>query len=53
MDIDAAIARFQTLTGNARYGYWKWYNEDDAHELCDKNVRRPTNTDAAQSGMGN
>ena len=40
MDIDAAIARLQSLTGNARYGYWKWYNEDDAYEICDKNVSR-------------
>ncbi|KAI0656557.1 alpha/beta-hydrolase [Cubamyces menziesii] len=38
MDINAAIARLQSLTGNARYGYWKWYNEDDAYEICDKNI---------------
>ncbi|CDO74917.1 hypothetical protein BN946_scf184927.g1 [Trametes cinnabarina] len=38
INIDAVIGHLKTMTGNGRYGYWKWYSQDDAYLLCDQNV---------------
>ncbi|KAI0373441.1 alpha/beta-hydrolase [Pilatotrama ljubarskyi] len=38
VDIDALIAHMHAQTGNHRYGYWKLFNEDDAHVVCEQNL---------------
>ncbi|OSC99357.1 alpha/beta-hydrolase [Trametes coccinea BRFM310] len=38
INIDAVIGHLKTMTGNGRYGYWKWFNEDDTYLICDKNL---------------
>lgn len=39
MDIDAFMEFLQTHTGNPRYGYWKYFEVDGSHVLCEENVR--------------
>lgn len=41
MDIDALIEQLKEQTGDPRYGYWKFFNLDDAHVVCDQNVSAP------------
>ncbi|KAL1950606.1 hypothetical protein VTO73DRAFT_5730 [Trametes versicolor] len=38
MDIDALIEQLKEQTGDPRYGYWKFFNLDDAHVVCDQNI---------------
>ena len=38
LEIDSAIALSKEKTGNERIGYWKFFNQDDAPALCEKNV---------------
>ncbi|KAI0633811.1 alpha/beta-hydrolase [Trametes polyzona] len=38
VDIDTIIARYQEATGDPRFGYWKFCDEDDAHVVIDKNI---------------
>ncbi|KAI0360858.1 alpha/beta-hydrolase [Trametes cingulata] len=38
MQIDALLAHLHAHTGSHRYGYWKLFNEDDAHVTCEQNL---------------
>ncbi|KAI0768807.1 alpha/beta-hydrolase [Trametes elegans] len=37
-DIDEAIVQSRAATGNDRYGYWKFFSQDDAYLKCEKNI---------------
>lgn len=41
IDIDARIEHLKKQTGDPRFGYWKFFDEDDAHVVCDQNVSAP------------
>ncbi|KAI0633825.1 Alpha/Beta hydrolase protein [Trametes polyzona] len=38
LDIDTIIAHLQATTGDPRFGYWKFFNEDDAHVVIEQNI---------------
>ncbi|KAI0666632.1 alpha/beta-hydrolase [Trametes maxima] len=38
VDVDAMIKHLQTHTGDGRFGYWKFFNEEDAHIKCEENI---------------
>ncbi|KAI0824039.1 alpha/beta-hydrolase [Trametes gibbosa] len=38
MDIDAFIEFLKKHTGNPRYGYWKFFNNDDSYVICEQNI---------------
>ncbi|KAI0633827.1 Alpha/Beta hydrolase protein [Trametes polyzona] len=38
VNFDAVLAHFEATTGNARIGYWKFFDEDDAHVVIDQNI---------------
>lgn len=41
IDIDTLIEQMKEQTGDPRFGYWKFFNLDDAYVVCDQNVSAP------------
>ncbi|KAI0824027.1 alpha/beta-hydrolase [Trametes gibbosa] len=38
MDIDALIEYLKVHTGDPRFGYWKFFNTEDAHVVCERHL---------------
>ncbi|KAI0824041.1 alpha/beta-hydrolase [Trametes gibbosa] len=38
IEIDSFIERMKTLTGDPRYGYWKFFTAEDGYVLCEQNI---------------